>query len=105
MDNGLRFPYRRQTLYEAVTQEDSSSARMEKCVQGEAQADSEVRLSIKRSADGERNREAKRMNPRWREKPLNSLEVPVPQTDTGRREENSKTNGRTIVKELGKMTP
>ena len=32
-------------------------------------------------------------------------EVPVPQTDTGRREENSKTNGRTLVKELGKMTP
>ena len=33
------------------------------------------------------------------------IEVPVPQTDTGRREENSKTNGRTLVKELGKMTP
>ena len=32
-------------------------------------------------------------------------EAPVPQTDTGRREENSKTNGRTLVKELGKMTP
>ena len=32
-------------------------------------------------------------------------EVPVPQTDTGRREENSKTNGRTLVKELGKITP
>ena len=31
--------------------------------------------------------------------------APVPQTDTGRREENSKTNGRTLVKELGKMTP
>ena len=26
-------------------------------------------------------------------------------TDTGRQEENSKTRGRTIVKELGKMTP
>ena len=33
------------------------------------------------------------------------LKVPVPQTDTGRREENSKTIGRTLVKELGKMTP
>ena len=33
------------------------------------------------------------------------IEVPVPQTDTGRREENSKTNGRILVKELGKMTP
>jgi hypothetical protein len=32
-------------------------------------------------------------------------EVPVPQTDTGRRGENPKTNGRTLVKELGKMTP
>jgi hypothetical protein len=31
--------------------------------------------------------------------------VPVPQTDTGRREENSKARGRTLVKELGKMTP
>ena len=32
-------------------------------------------------------------------------EVPVPQTDTGRRQENCKTNGITVVKELGKMTP
>lgn len=39
------------------------------------------------------------------EKPLARCEVPVPQTDTGRREENSKTLGRTLVKELGKMTP
>ena len=31
--------------------------------------------------------------------------VPVPQTDTGRREEYSKARGRTLVKELGKMTP
>ncbi len=34
-----------------------------------------------------------------------SCEVPVPQTDTGRRQENCKTNGITVVKELGKMTP
>jgi hypothetical protein len=39
------------------------------------------------------------------EKPLASLKVPVPQTDTGRRGENPKTLGRTLVKELGKMTP
>ena len=31
--------------------------------------------------------------------------VPVPQTDTGRQEENSKANGRRVVKELGKLTP
>ena len=32
-------------------------------------------------------------------------EMPVPQTDTGRWEENSKANGRRVVKELGKLTP
>ena len=32
-------------------------------------------------------------------------EGPVPQTDTGRQEENSKANGRRVVKELGKLTP
>ena len=31
--------------------------------------------------------------------------VPVPQTDTGRRGENPKVSERTLVKELGKMTP
>ena len=40
-----------------------------------------------------------------REKPLARLQVPVPQTDTGRRGENPKVIGRTLVKELGKMTP
>ena len=33
------------------------------------------------------------------------FEVPVPQTDTGSQEENSKANGRRVVKELGKLTP
>ena len=31
--------------------------------------------------------------------------VPVPQPDTGSQEENSKANGRRVVKELGKLTP
>ena len=31
--------------------------------------------------------------------------APVPQTDTGRQEENSKANGRRVVKELGKLVP
>ena len=31
--------------------------------------------------------------------------VPVPQTDTGRRGENPQLDGRSVVKELGKMTP
>ena len=33
------------------------------------------------------------------------LYIPVPQTDTGRRGENPQTDGRSVVKELGKMTP
>ena len=31
--------------------------------------------------------------------------APVPQTDTGRKEEDSKANGRRVVKELGILTP
>ena len=44
--------------------------------------------------------------PSCQEKPLSDeSRVPVPQTDTGRRVENTKANGRTLVKELGKITP
>lgn len=45
------------------------------------------------------------MEPRCQEKLLARLEVPVPQTDTGRRGENPKVRGKTLVKELGKMSP
>lgn len=31
--------------------------------------------------------------------------APVPQTDTGRQGENPKMSGRSVVKELGKITP
>ena len=47
----------------------------------------------------------KHVNPRWQEKVLIIVRVPVPQTDAGGRGENPKTNERTLVKELGKMTP
>ncbi len=44
--------------------------------------------------------------PYCREKPLAIIHVaPVPQTDTGRRGENPKARGITLVKELGKITP
>ena len=33
------------------------------------------------------------------------FEVPVPQTDTGSQEEDSKASGRRVVKELGKLIP
>ena len=38
-------------------------------------------------------------------KASSQAKVPVPQTDTGRRAEHAKARGRTLVKELGKMTP
>ena len=41
-----------------------------------------------------------------REKPLNLMVIlPVPQTDTGRQVEDTKVFERTIVKELGNLTP
>ena len=50
--------------------------------------------------------EAEAVKPGCREKPLSDeYLVPVPQTDTGRRVENTKANGRTFVKELGKLAP
>ena len=54
----------------------------------------------------ERAPEAEVVEPHRREKLLNEeAKVTVPQTDTGRRVENTKANGRTFVKELGKMAP
>ena len=55
--------------------------------------------------DADRKQVWKLLNPHWREKLLQSEEVPVPQTDTGRRGENPKMSEITLVKELGKMTP
>jgi hypothetical protein len=45
-------------------------------------------------------------DPGCQEKPLSDeATAPVPQTDSGRWVENTKGIGRTLVKELGKMTP
>ena len=41
----------------------------------------------------------------FQEKLLAIYIVPVPRTNTRSQEENSKVSKRTIVKELGKMTP
>ena len=43
--------------------------------------------------------------PSWQEKPLVRSRVTVPQTDAGRRVEYTKAIGRTLLKELCKMTP
>ena len=42
---------------------------------------------------------------RCREKPLRRTKGTVPQTDTGRRGEYPKALKRTLVQELGKLTP
>jgi hypothetical protein len=50
--------------------------------------------------------EAEVVEPSCREKPLSDeTQAPVPQTDTGRWVEYTKANGRTFVKELGKLAP
>ena len=49
---------------------------------------------VKRSGDGCR-----------REKPCGSVDLTVPQTDTGRQVEDTKAFEITIVKELGNLTP
>ncbi len=50
-------------------------------------------------------REAKWLIPSFQEKPLGRTRVPVPQTDAGRWEEDSKAIERTLSKELGKIAP
>ena len=47
----------------------------------------------------------KRSMSHCQEKLLVKILIPVPQTDTGSRGENPKVSERTLVKELGKMTP
>ena len=92
-------------LSEGVTQEGRRSARMEECVQARRVQGRQIRLAESLRGDGERILVAKSLNPNCQEKPLARFGVPVPQTDTGRRGENPKARERTLVKELGKMTP
>ena len=60
--------------------------------------------SATQGCDAERKKVAKHMEcvPR---KAAIVYTVPVPKTDTGGRGENPKADGRSIVKELGKMAP
>ena len=87
-----------------MTQEDRQTGGMVDSGQAVRLLRSEVR-AIRLGRDGDRKLVGKLLNSHWREKLLGSEEMPVPQTDTGRRGENPKTSGRTLVKELGKMTP
>ncbi len=65
----------------------------------------QIHASKGRDANAREKQVPKSLIPRCREKLLLRDKVPVPQTDTGRQEENSKMIERTIAKELGKMTP
>jgi hypothetical protein len=92
-------------LSDGGTQEDKVSALLDMRVQA-------VRLQVRKipparelSCDGEGIIVPKFLIPHCQEKPLARKWVPVPQTDTGSRGENPKVCERTLVKELGKMTP
>ena len=66
---------------------------------------SQMLVSVTLSCDGERSLVAKLVMSHCQEKLLARENIPVPQTDTGSRVENTKVSERTLVKELGKMTP
>ena len=67
--------------------------------------DRQIRFLIQPRAASERGICLDSSEPRWREKCLARSMVSVPQSDTGRRVENTKAIGRTLVKELGKIAP
>lgn len=87
------------------TQEAKRSARMERCVQAVSLELSEMLDSVRISCDGDRNKVGKSSMSHCQENLLGRITLPVPQTDTGSRVENTKVSERTLVKELGKMTP
>ena len=62
-------------------------------------------LFIRTSCDGEGNLVPKFLMSHCQENLLVRRRLPVPQTDTGSRGEYPKVIERTLVKELGKMTP
>ena len=90
---------------DAVTQEDSLSGVMVIPVQALRPERSEVRAPKRLRRDVDRKQVGKQASSHWQEKLLVYPKAPVPETDTGGRGENPETNGRTLVKELGKMPP
>lgn len=78
---------------------------MDMCVQAVSLDVSKMLATIRMSCDGEGNKVLKFLISRCQEKLLVRNKLPVPQTDTGSRGENPKVCERTLVKELGKMTP
>ena len=87
------------------TQEDRVSALLDMRVQAVRLETRQIPFPLRLSCDGEGNIVPKFLISHCLEKPLARSKAPVPQTDTGRRGENPKVCERTLVKELGKMTP
>ena len=87
------------------TQEAKKSVRLEVYAQAVSRLMSQMLITDATSCDGEGSLVPKFLMSHCREKLLARFIGPVPQTDTGSWEENSKVSERTIVKELGKMTP
>jgi hypothetical protein len=92
-------------LSDGGTQEDKVSALLDMRVQAVRLQVRKIPSACKLSCDGEGIIVPKFLIPHCQEKPLARKQVPVPQTDTGSRGENPKVCERTLVKELGKMTP
>ncbi len=60
----------------------------------------------KLKCDGEATKQRNLLTPSFQEKLLGLIiQVPVPRTDTGGQGEYPKVSERTMVKELGKITP
>jgi len=78
---------------------------LDTCVQATSLDKSERLLSVRTSCDEEGNQVPKHPMSHCLEKLLGRRRRPVPQTDTGSRGEHPKVIERTLVKELGKMTP
>ena len=68
-----------------------------------------IPLRKNRAGEAKRNRERKKSSEaaesKLSRKAAIEIYLPVPKTDTGRRGENPQAGGRSVVKELGKMTP
>ena len=92
-------------LNEGRTQEAKVTARLEKRGQATSLRGSKMLPLVRMSCDGEGSLVPKYPMSHCQEKFLVRNPLPVPQTDTGSRDENYKVSERTFVKELGKMTP
>ena len=92
-------------MTDGVTQEGSLSPGTEDRVQARRLAARQIPLLKRLRRDGEGKQVPKKMTLNCQEKLLGREPPPVPQTDTGRWGEKPQARERTLVKELGKMTP